>query len=243
MSLNTKTKTKTPYTYFYCDEADGMRLRSGTTINHIKKTSLFEDLKALYYKEAVSPFYEEDIKDFAFNYCNDCFSIINLIRFLEKNHESLRTDAYLVNHYKEQLNNLNSLIEMIEKGNMKCKCWHYHSWRITEGACMLTEEHDYLQSLDHSGYHVIKNINKSNPLFYNYRALYRLYNCNFLTPTDKEDTDGNSVKEHNYMKILSELKIWRQYFRKEHITRVNVASQVLNKITIQDCAGKILEFL
>jgi len=239
MSINTKT----PFTYFYCNETSGMRLRSGTTINHIKKSPFFEDLKALYYNNPVSSIYEDEITDFTFNYCNDCFSVINLIRFLEKNHNALQSESHLVNHYKEQLNNLNSQIEMIENGTMKCKCWHYMSWRVTEGACMLSEEYEYLESVEHTAYHSIKHINKSNPLFYRYRTLNRLYQSNFLVPTEQEDTDGKMVKEHDYSKILGELKMWRQYFRKEHITRIKTADKVLNKITIQDCARKILEFL
>lgn len=234
---------KTPFTYFYCDESEGMRLRSGNTINHIKKSPFFEDLKAFYYNEPVSSIYEDEITSFTFNYCNDCFSVINLIRFLEKNHEALQSESHLVNHYKEQLNNINSLIDMIENGTMNCKCWHYHSWRVTEGICMLTEEYEYLESAEHSVYNSIKHINKTNPLFYRYRSLHRLYQLNFLVPTEEEDTDGNIVKKHDYSKFLSELKLWRQYFRREHMTRFKIAEKVVNNITIQDCAGKILEFL
>lgn len=235
--------TKTPFTYFYCNESDGMRLRSGTTINHIKKSPFFKDLERLYYNKPVKSIYEDEINNFTLNYCNDCFSVINLIRFLEKNHEALQSDSHLVNHYTEQLNNVNSLIEMIENGTMKCKCWHYMPWRVTEGACMLTEEYEYLETTPYIKYHSIKNIKKSNPLLYRYRTLNRLYNYNFLVQTEQEDTDGKMVKEHDYSKILSELKLWRQYFRKEHLTRFRVAEKVVNNITIQDCAGKILEFL
>ena len=241
---NMTTNSKTPFTYFYCDETSGMRLRSGTTINNIKNSPFFKDLKNFYYNMPIEPIYEEEIVAFIYNYANDCFSVTNLIRFLEKNHEALRTDPSLVNHYKEQLNNINSQIDMIEQGKVKCNCWHYFSWRVTDGACMLTEEYDYLQSADHAVYHSIKHIkNNNHPDFYRNRTLHRLHHTNFLIPTEQTDTDGIQAKKHDFTQILDELKLWQRYFNKEHLTRVKVASQVLNKITIQDCAGKILEFL
>jgi hypothetical protein len=108
---------------------------------------------------------------------------------------------------------------------------------------MLSEEYDYLQSVDHVAYQSIKHIKKTHPDFYRYRTLNRLYNSNFLIPTDKTDVAGTLIKEHDYSQIQRELKLWQQYFRKEHLTRIKAADKVLNKITIQDCAGKILEFL
>lgn len=238
------TSITTPFTHYYCGEGLGMKLRSGTIINCIKNSSFFDDLKNLYHNMPIQSRYEDErVTDFVYDYCNDCFTINNLIRFIEKNHEALRESPYLLGCYKEQLNHLNSLIEMIEKNQMSCKCFQYFSWRITEGECMLTKEYDYLMSADHAAYHSIKTLKMTDPDFYRYRTLNRLYRTNFLIPTEETDILNNQAKKHDYTQILCELKIWQKYFNKEHLTRVKKFSAILNKITIEDCSDKIIEFL
>jgi len=235
---------RTPFTYYYCGNGLGMKLRSGTTINCIKNTPFFDDLNNLYRHMPVDSRYEDErVTDFVYDYSSDCFTVNNLIRFIEKYHDVLRESPYLLGCYKEQLGHLNSLIEMIENNQITCKCFQYFSWRINDGECMLTKEYDYLTSAGHDAYQSIKNLKMTDPGFYRYRTLYRLYRTNFLIPTEETDSEGNQVKKHDYAQILCELKLWQKYFAKEHLTRVKAFSTILNKITIEDCVGKIIEFL
>lgn len=238
----TTTTIKTPKR-FYCGEGFGMKLRSGTTINCIKNTPFFEDLKNLYRNMPIESMYEDEQVDFVYNYCNDCFAVNNLIRFIEKNHEILIQSPYLINYYKEQLNHINSLIDMIETNTINCKCFQYLSWRVTGGRCMLTDEYDYLTTAMANAAYQTVNLKMTDPNFYRYRALNRLYRTNFLIPTEETDTEDNQVKKHDYTQILCELKIWQKYFAREHLSRIKAFNTILNKITIEDCADKIIEFL
>lgn len=230
-----------PPTRFYCSEDLGMKLRSGTIINCVNNTPFFEDRKNFYRNMPIDSIYEDErVTDFVYDYCIDCFAVNNLIRFTEKNYEILSQSPYLINSYTEHLNHINCIINMIEKNKISCKCFQY--WR-SEGECMLTKEYDYLNSVNHSAYREIKHIKMTDPNFYRYRTLNRLYQSNFLIPTEETDTAGNQVKKHDYTQILCELKIWQKYFSREHLTRIKTFTTILNKITIEDCADKILEFL
>lgn len=234
---------KTPFTQFFCSKNEGMKLRSGTVINSIQNTPFYGDMIDLYENMSLCPTTSYEPSDGASNYCNDCFTIINIIRFIERHHEIMQNDANLSDMYRYKLSDINQMIKDIESGNVKCGCWQYLPWRVSEGECMLTDEYDYLASLDHSDYHATKTTNISHPSFFKNRHLYRLYRNNFLIPTDEADTLGISVKKHDYDLILQELKNWQRYFRREHSTRIKAASKILKTVTIDDCAGKILEFL
>jgi len=234
---------KTPYTQFFCDKNNGMKLRSGTVINYIKNTPFYNDWMDLYENISLRPAHNDEIDEAATNYCGECFAIINRIRFIEKHHESLRNDPNLSNMYRNELNDINSTILKIESGEITCGCWQYFGWRITFGECMLTPEYNHLASLDHSDYHATKNTNVTHPDFFKNRHLYRLYCNNFISPTEEIDTNGDSVKKHDYNLILKELKNWQLYFRREHASRIKAATKTLKTVTIDDCVGKILEFL
>lgn len=250
MSSNTNNnKTKTPFTQYFCNEDKGMKLRSGTVINCIKNTILYPDLCDLYENMPLQPLDESDdgVYDFATFHCQNCFNIINQLRFIERHHETLHNETSLRGIYQETLNTLRSWIDAIESEQMKCECWHYHSWRVTEGACMLTPEYQYLSSLDHSEYHASLK-NKENeprhPSFYRARALHRVFHNNFLAPTEELDTDDVPVKKHDYSLILDELKIWQRYFRREFLERIKAARKALDKTKIvSDCIDNILDFL
>lgn len=236
--------TKTPYTQYFCSENEGMKLRSGTVINCIKKSPLYDDLLDLLKKRMTLPPLhegEDGVYEFSTWHSHNCSSIIEQLRFIERHHETLLREPILVGLYKQTLNTLNNWIRDIESGSMKCECWHYHSWRVTEGACMLTPEYDYLSSLDHHDYH---NIKSNKNITYSSRMLYRLYRNNFIVSTEEEDVYGVSVKKHDYSLILDELQLWRRYFRKEPLVNIKAAYKALNKTKIvSDCIGKVLEFL
>lgn len=100
-------------------------------------------------------------------------------------------DPLLVGLYKETLNTLSNWVRDIVSGNMKCECWHYHSWCVTEGACMLTPEYDYISSLDHTDYHTIKS-NKN--VTYSSRMMYRLYRNNFIVPQKKKTSMASASR-------------------------------------------------
>lgn len=250
MSSNTfNIYKKTPFTQYFCNEDKGMKLRSGTVINCINNTPLYPDLCDLYENTPLYPIHEGDngVYEFSNWRCRTCDYIINRLRFIERHHETLRLETSLQGMYQETLNSLREWIRDIESGNMKCECWHYHSWRVTEGCCMLTQEYEYLSSLDHSDYHkAIKNkTNKSShPLFYRTRQLHRIYHNNFLIPTEEQDMEGTPIKKHDYNMILEEVKLWERYFRRESNACVKAAQRALNKTRIvSDCVGNILEFL
>lgn len=240
---------KTPFTQYFCNEDKGMKLRSGTVINCIKNTPLYPDLCDLYENMPLAPLHDGDngVYEFSSWRCHTCDAVINQLRFIERHHETLRNEASLIGLYREARNTLRNWIDDIKRGNMKCECWHYHSWRVTEGACMLTQEYEYLSSLDRSEYQTAleNNTNKpTHPSFYSSRYLHRIYRNNFLVPTDEFDIEGTPVKEHDYKLILEELKLWERYFRRESQTHIKAARKALNKTTlVSDCVGNILEFL
>jgi len=247
--INNTNYNKTPYTQYFCNADKGMKLRSGTVINCIKNTPIYPDLSDLYETLPLQPLHEGDdgVYEFATYHCQNCFSIINQLRFIERHHETLRNEVSLHGIYLETLNILRDWIDDIESEQMKCECWQYHSWRVTEGACMLTPEYEYLSSLDHSEYQEsVKNKeNKpTHPSFYRARTLHRLFRNNFLVPTDELDAEELPVKKHDYNQILEELKIWQLYFRRESPIRIKAARKALdNTRLIPDCVGNILEFL
>lgn len=240
---------KTPFTQYFCNEDKGMKLRSGTVINSIKNTTLYTDLCDLYQNVPIQPLHEGDdgVYDFATYHCQSCFAIINQFRFIEIHHETLRNEASLHGVYMETLNTLRDWIDDIESEQIRCECWHYHSWRVTEGACMLTPEYEYLSSLDQTEYHASienKENKTTHPSFYRTRALHRLFHNNFLVPTEEFDTEDLPVKKHDYALILTELKIWQRYFRGESLARIKAARKALDKTRlISDCVGNIMDFL
>jgi len=239
---------KTPYTQFFCNENKGMKLRSGTVINCIKNTPLYQDIADLYENMPLQPLHEgeDGVYEFSTWLSSDCSSVINQLRFIERHHDTLQNNACLIGIYRETLETLRSWILGIKSGGMKCNCWQYHSWHVTEGACMLTPEYEYLSSLDRTEYYTSIENKKNKPehsSFYQTRHLRRLFHNNFLVPTEDLDTDGIPVKKHDYNLILEELKIWERYFRRQHSTERKASSVFLKTITIDDCAGRILEFL
>lgn len=240
---------KTSFKQYFCNADKGMRLRSGTVINCIENSRIYIDLADLYENLPLSPLHdaENGVYDFAQWNCHQCFYIINQLRFIERHHETLRSEPQLLGILKETLSTLNDWIDGIERGEMKCGCWHYHSWRVTEGACMLTPEYEYLSSLDRTEYHdSLKNKenNPTHPFFYSARTLHRLFHNNFLVPTEEVDTEDLPVKKHDFNLILGELKIWQRYFRRESPKTINAARKTLSKTRIvPDCVGNILEFL
>lgn len=241
--------TKTPFTQYFCNEDKGMKLRSGTVINCIKNTPLYQDLSDLYENMSLNAVHEGEYHEYNLSTwrCATCYCIINQLRFIERYHDNLRNETSLRGICQETRNTLRKWIDGIKRGNMKCECWHYHSWRVTEGACMLTEEYEYLSSLDRSEYQTALE-NKTNkpthPSFYSSRYLHRIYRNNFLVPTDQFDVYGTPVKEHDYNLILEELKLWERYFRREPSFRIKAAFKALEKtILVSDCVNNILEFL
>lgn len=92
MTPNNKSNnyTKTPYTQYFCLEKEGMKLRSGTAINCIKKTPLYDDLRDLYENMTLPLLTREDgVYEFATWHSHKCYSIINQLRFIESHHETL----------------------------------------------------------------------------------------------------------------------------------------------------------
>ncbi|MEX0597793.1 MAG: hypothetical protein WD512_14975, partial [Candidatus Paceibacterota bacterium] len=176
---NTFYSNKTPFTQFFCGTTEGMKLRSGTVINHIKNTPLFEDIVDLYENWPLRPSHDGERNEGSSNYCGDCFAIINRLRFIERHHETLRNEPNLLDMYQYELNELNNTILAMEGRKNLCECWHYFPWRVTDGACMLTDEYDYLASYDHAEYHATKTYSPTHPLFFKNRGLYRLYRNNF----------------------------------------------------------------
>ena len=234
---------KTSFTQYFCNEDKGMKLRSGTVINCIKNTPLYSDLRALYENMPLAPLHEVDngVYEFSSWKCHTCDAVINQLRFIERHHETLRNEASLLGLYRETRNTLRNWIDDIKSGNMKCECWHYHSWRVIQ-------EYEYLSSLDRSEYYqtaLENNTNKStHPSFYSSRYLHRIYRNNFLVSTDEFDIKGTPVKKHDYKLILEELKVWERYFRRESQTHIKAVRKALNKTNlVSDCVGNILEFL
>lgn len=241
---------KTPFKQYFCNADKGMMLRSGTVINSIENSRIYTDMSDLYENRPLSPLHDSEIGSYYFSswYSHQCFYIINQLRFIERHHETLRNEEpQLRSIYMETLSTLNQWIDMIELGGMKCGCWRYHSWNVTEGECMLTPEYEYHLSFDHTEFQksLKSNINRpTHPSFYCVRTLYRLFRNNFLVPTEDLDNEDVPVKKHDYNLILEELKIWQIYFRRESPQVIKRARTTLNKTKIVDeCVENILEFL
>jgi len=243
MPINNSYSNKTPFTQYFCAKEQGMKLRSGTVINSIRNTPFYGDMMDRYENHPLAPIHRDEVPEAASNYCGECFYIINTIRFIEIHHETLRNDSNLLDMYRHELYELNNTIRSIENGTIKCGCWQFFSWRVTEGECMLTPEYEHYASLDHAEYNATKITDITHPSFYKNRHLYRMHRNNFLAPTEETDTNGDTVKKHDYNLILEELKNWQRYFRGEHTTLVKAAKKTLKTFTIDDCLGKILEFL
>jgi hypothetical protein len=223
----------------------GMKLRSGTVINCIKNTPFYVDVVEFHDNISLPPTHECDkyTHEFSQNYCGDCFSIMEHIRFIERHHDTLLNESEIKKFYQKSLNVLNKDIELIESGKRTCKCWQYLPYHVTDGACMLTDEYNYINSIDHSSYESTKNITPANPSFYSKRTISRIYHNNFLVATEETDVYGENVKKHDYTQILNELKLWQRYFRKASRASIKAAQKTLKNITIDDCTSKILEFL
>jgi hypothetical protein len=174
-------------------------------------------------------------------YCANCEKVFVLIRFLERNYDVLRTNPKLLNVYCHALKEINLMIRDIELSIVKCNCWQYYSWRVTEGSCMLTPEYKYYQR---KYGHISKKQLPASA--FNNRNLYRLQCNNFMFPTDELDSDDEYVKKHDYNLIMDELKFWRERFSQEPAsitTSKKHAKLQLDKNIDNDCISKVFDFV
>lgn len=174
-------------------------------------------------------------------YCSKCNNVINLFRFMERNYDTLRTNPDCLNVYQYMIKEINLTILDIELGIVKCKCWHCYSWRVTEGACLLTSEYkNHQQKYEH----ISKKQLPSSA--FNNRTLYRLQHNNFMYATKRLDSDDEYVKKHDYKLILEELKFWRERFSQEPLYITNAKMQAkmqLEQKINNDCINNVLEFV
>lgn len=234
-----------------------MSLSSGDVIKCNQHTLLCIAIKKLMRIKGIhfttTHYMVEKANDLSDVCCSDCSGVLNLFRFIEENYEILRTHPDLPALYNYILQNINYTISNIENGKnytdsniengkIKCGCWHYFSYRITEGVCMLTPEYEYHEKQ----YASISDKEKqelSSSLAN--RKAYRLYRKNFMVATEILDSDDVQVKEHDYNLILDELRFWQTYFQQEHNTTIAEARKVLSTFIQMDddCVSKILEFI
>lgn len=122
------------YKQYYCNEDQGMRLRSGTVINCLKTSTFYRD-----YREAISYSTREYHRDRDYTENLYCLSLQAVLSVLEKHAESISNNPYLLNFYKMVLIKLPQFADGMKKqyGEI-CKCcetdtfwrnmwkkWHY----------------------------------------------------------------------------------------------------------------------
>ena len=224
-----------------------MRLRSGTTINCLRNTKFFKDIKILLDEESS---YEDKPH---YGYCRTCSIIFGLFDFLEKYHNELRGEdktrlkgnsAELLSLYYATRKKLKEMIDTIDSNTVTCKCNEQNIYY--DGT--LYYNYTYMQELsEQSDYQKMANYTGYGPD----REKYRLYHNNFTicireeNPFDPDDV--YIIMGRDFQKVRSELQHWSKYFNKEHYSIVSKTKKALDshpRIFInQDCISNILEFL
>lgn len=102
---------------YYCNERNGMQLRSGTTINCLKTSNLYANFMLIA---------ENDHYMYA-NYSKTCADAYCITEFLNMHREHIKTDPGLVEFYymtKHAIDTVMSMIEskMTEEGIYMCGC-------------------------------------------------------------------------------------------------------------------------
>lgn len=106
------------YKQYYCNQDQGMRLRSGTVINCLSSSTFYSD-----YMEAISYSTRNYTRDGDYVQTLYCLSLQAVLSVLEKHKESIANNPSLIKFYKMALIKLPQFADDIKKHDKElCKC-------------------------------------------------------------------------------------------------------------------------
>jgi hypothetical protein len=220
---------------------EGMILRSGTSINCLSKTKLWEDSQDLIANIG-------GFDKLHGEYCSPCRRSLSLLDFIETYYKEIKGEevnihgkgcSAFVRMHSVIRDKLAEFIEAIETRNIEnCYCDeldHRYYGKIYDNICRMQDlatEEKYSKMANYKGYG--KN-----------RELYRIYHKNFFV--FYEPGDGTTVIGRDFDKIRDEFQHWHKYFSTAHHSTILETRHVLTahpgvKIN-SDCIGEVLSFL
>lgn len=234
------------FTQFNYSSTEGMRLRSGTTINCLQMTQFYKDIKILLDGKSA----HEDKPHYG--YCKPCATIFGIFDFVEKYYKELRGETTTIKGNNTEIKSLyyvirrklKEFITYLDEGDITCNCneqnidyngtLYYNYTYMKE----LSEQKEYSKMANYTGY---------GPE----REKYRIYHKNFAicikehNPLDQDD--WSIVMARDFKKVKKEVMHWLKYFVKEHYSVVSNTNKALtthpNVFLNEDCISAILDYL
>ena len=212
--------------------SDSMILRSGTSINGIKNSQFFKDLKVL---TSVN----NTLNTPQYGYCAACFILFATFELLEKYHTEIRENEKLYNYiYKILQVKLQKFLREIDDGGCICKCDDQNY--MLEGTILdnihrminLSRRDEYKELADYTGYDGDK------------REKYRMYHKNFFM-IEEVETFGeiDYYIKRDFRRTREEVLHWIKYFSQEHKCIINTTTRELKNSLNDDCIGEIVKYM
>jgi len=237
--IQTPAKNK-KFNQYYCHLKDGMKLRSGKTLNCINNSNVFNDVNKLI--SSVNMYLREyDDENDYYNDGDRCHIMFLLMECLEKYHIEFITQNSLKKKYYDLQKMIKwAIVHSEHSSHRHCYCDTYYSDDIRENSLLLTDEYNYFIS-KYQQYSSEYKKCMENYQLYNERYLYRFYKKNFIIFIG----GLRRTVAHDFIQITEELKHWYKYFSRSHRSDIKVLQEFLNKNTIlnEDCIDLICEFI
>lgn len=140
------------YKQYYCNESQGMRLRSGTVINCLASSTFYRD-----FMEAISYSTREYRRDGDYTQKLYCLSLQAVLSVLEKHAESIANNPSLLKFHKMALVKLPQFAGDIKKHDKEmCKCcetdrfWRdmWKTWRYKVLSKVVDQRHTNAESIE-----------------------------------------------------------------------------------------------
>jgi hypothetical protein len=247
-------------TQYICKSSNGMRLRSGRTINNFETSDLCKDLKKLL---TGNLHYYPRISSDPNTFCDTCFKLFGLLNIAEKYGKELRGETNDIKgddaefsikqkFYVTVRTKINDFISSLETTFKPCICL-FPSYN-------LRDVDDIQELLVDSQYAHMSNYTGHGPE----RALYRKYHRNFVKIVDNEHVHrwhgigieyGDTTLTRDFDKIKEEFIHWRTFFNQEHCwiieqekqkqMRIKSVNKTVKKIRNinEDCLNHVLSFV